>query len=73
MEVCRHAAHVRPAARGRQGNHRQRRPDGRKDQDGDGRSNCHRPGNIEKLGLGTNILDANALGRHKEEGDAGGH
>ena len=47
MEVCRNAAHVRPATRAGQSNHRKCRPDGREDQDGDGRSDCHRPGNIE--------------------------
>jgi H+-transporting ATPase len=34
---------VRSAARAGQSNHRKRRPNGRKDQDGYGRSDCHRP------------------------------
>ena len=52
VAVCRRVAIVRSAARASQSNHRERPADGRGRQDGDGRSNSHRPRNCKTTGTG---------------------
>ena len=73
MEVCRHVALVRPAARGCQGNHRECHPNGRQNQNGDGRSNCHCPGNIERAWPGRQYPGRQRARRHQEEGVSAGN
>jgi hypothetical protein len=59
---------IRRASRPRQPS--QAPADGREDQDGHGRSNCHRPGNLETTRPGFQHPGCNALGDTKEEGVA---
>jgi len=70
MEVCRHASAVRSTARAGEGDHRQRPPDGRGRQDGYGDQIAIARETSKQLGLGTNILDAGALGDTKKQESA---
>jgi hypothetical protein len=67
MVVSGRLAAVRSAAGGCQGCHRDRAPNGREEQDGDGLCTRHRSESARELETAASILDAGSLGDVKRE------